>query len=376
MFETLQCEAENDVKENLKVMIVDDMVTQRHILSQIMSDFSGIEVIGSAPNGKIALAKIGFKPPDLVLLDMFMPEMDGLETLAQIKSLHPHIDVIILSAIDREMAELTMKALSAGALDFLLKPTGKTAQDGMQQLRAELSRLVSLAKTRKYSRQIRSNAPATLTPPPVPECRPFMKSGRKISRIDVVVIGVSTGGPNALQEIIPKLSADFPVPVLIVQHMPPMFTTSLASRLNQMSDIRVVEANEGDIIEKGVVYIAPGGHHLVVRNASGQKITGLSDSPPVHSCRPAADVLFRSVAMTYNGKALAVVLTGMGSDGTSGVAAIRRKGGYAIVQDAKSSVIWGMPGSVVEAGEADDIIALDQIASKIMGIVKEGQSLC
>jgi two-component system chemotaxis response regulator CheB len=313
---------------------------------------------------------------------MFMPEMDGLETLTQIKSLHPHIDVIILSAIDREMAELTMKALSAGALDFLLKPTGKTAQDGTRQLRAELSRLVSLTKTRKYSRQIRGNLPSPATPnnltsPPVaPECRPFMKSLRKVSRTDVVVIGVSTGGPNALQEIIPKLSADFPVPVLIVQHMPPMFTTSLASRLNQMSDIRVVEAKEGDIIEKGVVYIAPGGHHLVVRNVSGQKIAGLSDSPPVHSCRPAADVLFRSVAMTYNGKALAVVLTGMGSDGTSGVAAIRRKGGYAIVQDAKSSVIWGMPGSVVEAGEADDVIPLDQMASKMMSIVKEGQSLC
>ncbi|HAO21960.1 MAG TPA: chemotaxis response regulator protein-glutamate methylesterase [Desulfobacteraceae bacterium] len=371
------------MKENLKVMVVDDMVTQRHILTQIISDFNGIELIGSAPNGKIALAKIAFKPPDLVLLDMFMPEMDGLETLAQIKSLYPHIDVIILSSVDREMAELTMKALSAGALDFLLKPTGKTAQDGTRQLRSELSRLISLAKTRKYSRQIRGNTPAAATataaftpPPAAPECRPFMKSGRKVSRTEVVVIGVSTGGPNALQELIPKLSADFPVPILLVQHMPPMFTTSLASRLNQISDIRVVEANEGDIIEKGVVYIAPGGHHLVVRSVSGQKIAGLSDSPPVHSCRPAADVLFRSVAMAYNGKALAVVLTGMGSDGTSGVAAIRRKGGYAIVQDAKSSVIWGMPGSVVEAGEADEVIPLDQMASKIMNIAKEGQSLC
>ncbi len=368
------------MKENLKVLVVDDMVTQRNILAKAMSEVQGIELIGSAPNGRIALAKIGIRQPDLVLTDMFMPEMDGLETLTQIKSKYPNIEVIMLTAINHQMAELTIKALDAGALDFILKPTGKTADESIRQLRTELSRLILLVRARKYARQIRgisvkgteSVRPSVISDP---ECFSFQKSGRNIPKIEVVVIGVSTGGPNALQEIIPKLPENFPLPILTVQNMPPMFTASLASRLNQLSDIRVKEAQDGDKIEKGVMYIAPGGHHLVVRKDSlGMKMIGIVDSPPVHSCRPAADVLFRSVAIAYGGKALSVVLTGMGSDGTVGVAAIRRKGGYSIVQDAKTSVIWGMPGSVVDAGEADEIISLDCIASKIKEIAAGGHT--
>ena len=368
------------MNDNLKVLVVDDMVTQRHILTKAISDAQGIELIGTAPNGKIALAKIGIRQPDLVLMDMFMPDMDGLETLAQIKTNYPNVEVIMLTAINHQMAELTIKALDAGALDFILKPVGKSAEESMAQLRSELLRLISLARARKYARQIRGisansagHSPSAKTS--VPECTPFQTSGRRIPRIDVVVIGVSTGGPGALQEIVPQFPHDFPVPILVVQHMPPMFTASLASRLNQFSKIRVVEGQEGNKIEKGVMYIAPGGRHLVVRKDSlGIRTVGIVDSPPVHSCRPSADVLFRSAAMVYGGKILSVVLTGMGSDGTSGVAAIRRKGGYSIVQDAKSSVIWGMPGSVVDAGEADEIIALDCMASKITEIAVGGNA--
>lgn len=369
------------MKENLKVLVVDDMVTQRNILAKAMSEVEGIELIGNAPNGKIALAKIGIRQPDLVLTDMFMPEMDGLETLTQIKSKYPNVEVIMLTGINHQMADLTMKALGAGALDFILKPTGKSADENIKQLRSELSRLIMLVRARKYARQIRGiSAKGTefVRPsimPPDPECFPFHKSGRNIPKIEVVVIGVSTGGPNALQEIIPKLPENFPLPILAVQHMPPMFTASLASRLNQLSNIRVREAQNGEKIEKGVMYIAPGGRHLVARKDSlGMKMIGIVDSPPVHSCRPAADVLFRSVAIVYGGKALSVVLTGMGSDGTAGVAAIRRKGGYSIVQDAKTSVIWGMPGSVVDAGEADEIISLDFMASKITEIAIGGHT--
>ncbi len=368
------------MNDNLKVLVVDDMVTQRHILSKAMSDVQGIELIGTAPNGKIALAKIGIRQPDLVLMDMFMPDMDGLETLTQIKTKYPNIEVIMLTAINHQMAELTIKALDAGALDFILKPVGKSAEESTSQLRSELLRLISLARARKYARQIRgisanSTGHSPSAKPSVSECTPFQASGRRIPRIDVVVIGVSTGGPGALQEIIPKLPHDFPVPILVVQHMPPMFTASLASRLNHFSKIRVVEGQEGDKIEKGVMYIAPGGRHLVVRkDPLGMKTIGIVNSPPVHSCRPSADVLFRSVAMIYGGRTLSVVLTGMGIDGTSGVAAIRRKGGYSIVQDAKSSVIWGMPGSVVDAGEADEIISLDCMASKITEIAIGGNA--
>lgn len=367
------------MRETLKVLVVDDMVTQRNILAKAMSEVQGIELIGSAPNGKIALAKIGIRQPDLVLTDMFMPEMDGLETLTQIKLQYPNVEVIMLTAINHQMADLTMKALDAGALDFILKPTGKSADESIRHLRTELSRLILLVMARKYARQIRGISSAKETEfvrPSIisePECFHFQKSGRNIPKIEVVVIGVSTGGPNALQEIIPKLPKNFSLPILAVQHMPPMFTASLASRLNQLSNIRVKEAQDGDKIEKGVMYIAPGGHHLVVRKGSlGVKMVGIVDSPPVHSCRPAADVLFRSVAITYGGNALSVILTGMGNDGTAGVAAIRRKGGYSIVQDAKTSVIWGMPGSVVDAGEADEIISLDCMSSKITELAAGG----
>jgi len=404
----------NTVERDIKILVVDDTVTYRQILSKIVSGFENVEVIGVASNGKLALSKIELNPPDLVLLDVFMPVMDGLETLDRIRQQHPNIDVIMLSGVDKENANLTMKALGAGALDFIAKPKGDSPEKNADELRAALSRLILMARTRKYSRQARgisvpdsaeTQVRAALQPPreakgqpqgiaPAPAAKPPPLSEilyrekppekivfeekriiRKAGKIDAVVIGVSTGGPNALQEIIPRLDADFPVPILAVQHMPAMFTASLADRLNSISDIRVIEAKEGNLIEKGVMYIAPGGRHTVVkRDRFSNKIIGLMDSPPVNSCRPSADVLFLSAAMVYKGNVLAVILTGMGNDGLSGTAALRREGAYIIVQDEKSSVIWGMPGSVVEAGQADEIVPLDRMAARITGIVRGGQA--
>jgi len=335
-----------------------------------------------------------------------MPEMDGLETLDQIKKRFPHIDVIMLSGVDRENANITMKALSAGALDFIAKPRGESIEENIAELKTALSGLILMARTRKYSRQARGifsetsphvsavESAAHGSPPPEKIYRPvyvrppvpdtagiagaalsgILPAERRIykkpARIDVVAIGVSTGGPNALQEIIPKLIADFPVPILAVQHMPPMFTASLATRLNSLSAIKVVEAEEGRTVEKGVMYIAPGGRHLTVKkDRLNTKVIALSDSPPVNSCRPSVDVLFQSVAEAYGGNSLAVILTGMGNDGVAGVSAMRRGGAYSIVQDEKSSVIWGMPGAVVEAGYANEIVPLDRMALRIMGIV-------
>ncbi|MDM8525016.1 chemotaxis-specific protein-glutamate methyltransferase CheB [Desulfococcaceae bacterium HSG8] len=379
------------MEKDLKILVVDDTVTYRQILSKIVSNFKNAELIGTAPNGKIALSKIGLKQPDLVLIDVFMPEMDGLETLARIKKQYPHIDVIMLTGADKEHANLTMKALGAGALDFILKPRGESVDDNIAELQGELSRLVLMARTRKYSRQARSvsgTAPVTKTPPlplkktevkktEVPEKKTAVKQriykGRP-DRIDIVAIGVSTGGPNALQEIIPGLDREFPIPLVVVQHMPAMFTASLAARLDTVSSIKVVEGKDGDRLEKGVMYIAPGGLHMIVRrDRLSNKILALSDSPPVNSCRPSVDVLFQSVAKAYGGNVLTAILTGMGNDGVSGVAEICRKGGYSIVQDEKTSVIWGMPGAVADAGEANEIVSLDRMAQRIMAIVKRGQ---
>jgi len=409
------------MEKNLKILVVDDAVTYRQILSKILSGFEDVELVGTASNGKIALSKIESKQPDLILLDVVMPEMDGLETLEQIRKRYSHIDVIMISGMDQENANHTFKALSAGALDFIPKSHGTSADKSMMELKNTLSRLIQMSKTRKYSRQARGLSSVqvsdlnpqrkpTITPDPykpveklliqvsdmnrqrpeIPLYKPFFIPSvppdeknlsaeikqyprKKADRIDVVVIGVSTGGPNALQEIIPKIEKDFPVPILAVQHMPPMFTASLAARLNNISEIKVVEGEDKQIIEKGIMYIAPGGRHMVVRKDKYYSVSiGLTDSPPVNSCRPSVDVLLRSVAMTYGGNVLTVILTGMGNDGVAGVAAIRRKGGYSIVQDEKTSLIWGMPGAVVAANQADGISPIDRMASKIMDIVRKG----
>ncbi len=379
------------MEKDIKILVVDDTVTDRAILSKIISQIAETELIGVAPNGKIALAKIELKRPDLVLLDLYMPEMDGLETLSRIKRAFPHVDVIMVSGTDQQMAQITMKALESGALDFISKPRGASAEQSAAEMRGTLSRLISISRARKYSRQTRGLSegprpperyqPALKTPAPIPsaqekaEAPPLIlkKPGRRPGRIDVIALGVSTGGPNALQEVIPLLDASLPAPILAVQHMPAMFTASLAARLDSVSAIRVVEGRDGQPVERGVVYIAPGGRHMVVRkDRPGAPLVGVVDTPPVNSCRPAVDVLFRSVAMVYGGNVLSVILTGMGSDGLAGVAAIRRKGGYSLVQDEKSSVIWGMPGAVVEADQADEIVPLSKMAARIGEIVNRG----
>jgi len=376
------------MEKKVRILVVDDTIVYRQILSNIVSDLKNVELAGTAPNGMVALSKIKLSLPDAVLLDVSMPVLDGIETLKRIKKEYPEIDVIMVSGMSADNADLTMKALDLGALDFIPKPREVSLEENAEFLKSQLAPLMSLVRTRKISRQTRrisrdgtgSEVSVAAPPPPVrgtavaePVEReiPEPRVKRKAGKIDVIALGVSTGGPNALQQIIPKLDGSLRVPILAVQHMPPMFTASLAERLNRDSEITVVEGKDGERVEAGTMYIAPGGHHMVVRKArQGEVVLGIVDSPPVNSCRPAVDVLFRSIAMVYGGNVLTVILTGMGNDGAAGVAAIRRKGGYSIVQDEATSVVWGMPQAVVAANEMDEILSLDRIAERIMEITR------
>jgi two-component system chemotaxis response regulator CheB len=309
------------------------------------------------------MAKIPQVNPDVITLDVEMPEMNGLETLAAIRKQYPRLPVIMFSTLTERGTATTLEALTLGASDYLTKPSNVGSVAAAQQsLREQLIPTIKcLCGT--VDTRIPMPAPARkiVTPPVASKSVP-----RTSAPVEIVAIGVSTGGPNALAQLIPTLPADFPVPVVIVQHMPPVFTRLLAERLTSQSALSVREASPGDEVEIGNVYLAPGNYHMFVRR-EGQKVRiHTNQDAPENSCRPAVDVLFRSVADVYGPGCLGVVLTGMGQDGLRGCERIRDSGGRNIVQDEATSVVWGMPGFVSRAGLADHTLPLGAIASEII----------
>ena len=342
----------------VRILIVDDSAVVRKVLSSLLASDPEIVVAGTAGNGSQALARIPEVKADLVTLDIEMPGMDGLETLVEIRKLYPKLPVIMFSTLTERGASATLDALARGASDYVTKPShGETRELAQERVREELIRKIkSLCAVRVPQ--------ARPQPPPGP--MPPLVSGRPQARIDVVAIGASTGGPNALTELIPQLPADFPVPIVIVQHMPPLFTRLLSERLNALARLAVGEGAEGQKLQPGQVWIAPGDHHMTVVRRGTEFVLGLNHDPQENSCRPAVDVLFRSVAQSYGANVLAVVLTGMGADGTRGSSDIRKAGGEVIVQDEASSVVWGMPGSVVAARLSDRIYPLDSIGPEVV----------
>jgi len=286
--------------------------------------------------------------------------MDGLETLVEIRKLYPKLPVIMFSALTERGGTATLDALARGASDYVTKPaSNETAESAHERVREELMRKI---KSLCFMRQPQQGA----GPMPVPILVSGVSARPQQARIDVVAIGTSTGGPNALTELIPEFPADFPVPIVIVQHMPPLFTRLLAERLNAIAQLEVQEGKAGQKLKRGQVWLAPGDHHMTVARKGTDFVLGLNHDPEENSCRPAVDVLFRSVAQTYGANVLGVVLTGMGADGTRGSAVIREAGGQVIVQDEASSVVWGMPGSVVAANMADRIYPLAGIGPEVV----------
>jgi two-component system chemotaxis response regulator CheB len=346
----------------IRVLVVDDAVVFRRMVADELSADPAIEVVGTAANGRIALAKLPQVNPDLVILDVEMPELDGLATLREIRKTHPRLPVIMFSALTERGAAATLDALALGATDYFAKPTGAGGLDGsLQVIRDELIPEIKALCGRAAAVPAVAVAPAP--PPPA----------RGAGRIEVIAIGTSTGGPNALADLFAGLPADLPVPVVIVQHMPPMFTRLLAERLSAQSALRVEEGRSGGVLRPGHAWIAPGGHHMVVARDGAAARVLLHQDPPENSCRPAADVLFRSVAQAFGPAALAVVLTGMGQDGLRGCEAIRAAGGQVIAQDEATSVVWGMPGFVAKAGLADKVMPLALIAPEVVRRVRAGR---
>ena len=346
----------------VRVLVVDDSTVIRRLLTDALNSDPAVEVAATAPNGRIALAKIPQVNPDVITLDMEMPEMDGIATLVELRKLYPKLPVIMFSTLTQRGAEATLDALAKGANDYVTKPANVgSVTAALQNVRHDLVP------------KIKAFCPWSTTPAPVlprrsvePSIAARRAAETRSARIDCVAIGVSTGGPNALQAVLTKLPKEIPVPIVIVQHMPPIFTKHLADRLHQLSQLDVYEGIRGDTIAPGGVWIAPGDHHMIVRRDGTNIRIDTHQQPPENSCRPAVDVLFRSVAEVYGPHTLSVVLTGMGQDGARGCEVIRDAGGRVLAQDEKSSVVWGMPGAVVNAGLADKIVPLDQVAAEII----------
>ncbi|MCB2294270.1 chemotaxis response regulator protein-glutamate methylesterase [Clostridium algoriphilum] len=351
--------------EKIKVIVVDDSALMRKIISDIINSQSAMEVIDTAKNGEELLVKISRNKPDIITLDIEMPKMNGMETLKQLKRMNICIPVIMLSSISKSGTESTMECLELGAFDFIAKPSGAISL-GLNKVKDELIQKIKLAfmQNRSMTRltpEKNSRVVREITNKITP--RAGNVQGRSI---EAVVIGASTGGPKALYQVITALPSDIGVPVLVVQHMPVGFTKAFAERLNTNSKIKVVEASDGDSIQKNVVYIAPGGYHMEI--TSNKKIH-LNTEPTIWGVRPAVDKLFVSAIKVYGANLLSVILTGMGRDGAKGTAAIKDNGGITMAEHESTCVIYGMPKAAFETGKVDEIVPLQNVAQEIKKFV-------
>jgi two-component system chemotaxis response regulator CheB len=355
--------------ERIRVLVVDDSVVIRRLVSYALEPDPAVEVVGSASNGVFALQKIPQLNPDVLILDIEMPEMDGLEMLRRVRRDYPQLRVIIFSSLTDRGAAVTLEALTLGADDYVAKPSNAGSLDrSMARLREDL-----IPKVKQFFLLPKHGGPGTGPEPAHVSGGPLVCQGTVLQsmkvRPQIVVIGVSTGGPAALGTILPELPASFPLPVLVVQHMPPLFTRLLAERLHSTCRLPVEEAIQGAPVAAGKILIAPGDFHLKVTSNGGCVRVCLDQSLPQNFSRPAVDALFASTGEIYGGAVIAVILTGMGQDGLRGVRILKAQGASVLAQDEASSVVWGMPGAVVAAGLADRVLPLDQLALEILRMV-------
>lgn len=347
--------------DKIRVLVVDDSALMRKIISDMIKSQSNMEVIATARNGKDLMGKVEALSPDIITLDVEMPVMDGITALKELKNKRINTPVIVLSSVSKRSSELTMECLENGAFDFLPKPSGAISLD-IDRVKDSLISKINLAHEKCRFGCSQEDIKNHLE-----DKKMNRKKVINNNKIDAVVIGASTGGPRALYEVITKLPNDLGVPVFVVQHMPATFTKAFADRLNKNSNLKVVEATDGQIIEKDVVYVAQGGYHMEVRGAR----ISLNKEEPLWGVRPSVDKLFFSAAKTYKEKLLSIVLTGMGRDGAEGTVDVKKNGGITISEDQATCTIYGMPKATFETGKVDMVLPIHEIADAIIKIVKE-----
>ncbi|MDN5310814.1 MAG: two-component system, chemotaxis family, protein-glutamate methylesterase/glutaminase [Methanolobus sp.] len=362
----------------INVLVVDDSALMRKVISDILSEDPEIKVVGTARNGLDAVEKVERLKPDVVTLDVEMPTLDGLHALGYIMSECP-TPVVMLTAVDPKSAERTLNAFEYGAVDFIQKPSGNISLNIMDiandiRLKVKIASRVDLKKLGFMEEHVNSRESAEKKQHVPTAKAPEDARKKHFSNQKILAIASSTGGPRALEQVIPKLPGNLKVPVVIVQHMPAGFTASLAQRLDMQSQLRVCEAKDGDVLEPGIVYIAPGNYHMeiVQKNISGRtsEVVSLNQNPREQGVRPCANILFKSLVPLYGQNILAVILTGMGADGADGAEEIKKAGGKVIAEDERSCVVYGMPKAVVQRGLSDSVVTLEKVSEEIVQMLR------
>ncbi len=365
----------------LRILVVDDTVVYRTIIGNIVAELPDVELAGVAHNGRIAMSKIISLKPDLLLLDIEMPIMNGLEVLSEMKSQAPHVGAIVVSMFTNEGGEMTIKALELGAFDFICKPQHNDINKNRKAIKNTLAPMIkSFARMREIKSILKQNSVASNNAISNKKQQNFagtfhrndLMTAFPYTKSEIVAIGISTGGPKALTQIMPEIPHNLGVPILIVQHMPPFFTKALANSLDSKCSIKVKEAQNGEIVQSNTALIAPGGKQMKIEPSVDRKhnVVRITDDPPENSCKPSADYLFKSIANHCAGRATGVIMTGMGSDGTNGLKLMKQNDAFIIAQDEKTSIIYGMPKEAIKAGIVDIVAPLHEMAEEICRSVR------
>jgi two-component system, chemotaxis family, protein-glutamate methylesterase/glutaminase len=350
----------------LRVLIVDDSRIFRSALEGALKELPSVRVVGSVWSGEKAVEFIRDSPPDLVTLDLNMPGRSGLETLSDIRQLNisrpdvQPVGVLLVSALTDRGAAITVEGLSRGAFDFIRKPDGPNEDANAALLKKELFEKISLFSQRRWRSAVVGAPPPKAIP---------VKPAAPVGRFQAIAIGSSTGGPEALACLLPELTRSASVPLFIVQHLPQGMTRYFADSLARKCTYRIVEATDGEAVEPRTAYVAPGGRHMLVRRQGDHVMIALNDQPPENGCRPSVDVFYRSIADVYPRAVVAIVLTGMGTDGAKGLGPLKRSGAYIIAQDEQTSVVWGMPGAAVATSYVDEVLPLEAIGPTVASLL-------